>query len=105
MVISTGSGNSSLSEDLYRDGFHHITNMDYSSVVIENMREKCRDLHHMTWDVMDLAAMTYPHHSFDVVMEKGTLDALLVDERDIWTVSQETQDLMHHILMQASAGT
>ena len=32
-----------LSEDLYRDGFCDITSCDYSSVVIQKMKDACRD--------------------------------------------------------------
>ena len=32
-----------LSEDLYRDGYYDITNCDYSSVVIQKMKEVCVD--------------------------------------------------------------
>ena len=35
--------NVDLSEDLYRDGYYDITNCDYSSVVIQKMKEVCID--------------------------------------------------------------
>lgn len=33
-----GCGNSTLSRDMYDDGYRNIANVDYSSVVIEKMR-------------------------------------------------------------------
>lgn len=90
---------------MYNDGFIHITNMDYSPVVIDAMARKYQHMTTMTWDVMDMTTMTYPAHSFDVVMEKGTLDSLLVDEKSTWTMSQKSQDLVHLILTQVIFGT
>ena len=35
---------------------------------------------------MDMTAMTYKHHSFDVVFEKATLDSLVVDCQSPWNL-------------------
>jgi hypothetical protein len=35
--------------------------------------------------------MTYEPETVDVVLEKGTLDALMVHERDHWNISTETE--------------
>jgi hypothetical protein len=35
--------------------------------------------------------MTYEPETFDVVLEKGSLDALMVHERDPWNISTETE--------------
>jgi hypothetical protein len=45
----------------------------------------------MTWKVMDILNMTYEPETFDVVLEKGSLDALMVHERDPWNISTETE--------------
>ena len=39
-LMNVGAGNSELGEHLLRDGFVDITNVDYSSVVIKQMRQK-----------------------------------------------------------------
>ena len=83
---------------MYVDGFRHITNMDYSNVVIDNMRNRHCHLPEMTWDAMDMLDMTYDDASYDVVLEKGTLDSLLVEERDPWRMSDENQNLIHTVL-------
>ena len=97
-----GCGNSSLSDDMYKDGYTNITNMDYSPVVIRNMEEKYP---HMKWDVMDVMSMTYSSGDFDVILEKGTIDALLVGEKDPWRMSDESQELMDTILSQVQRFT
>ena len=47
---------------------------------------------------MDIRDLKYEDGSYDVVFEKGTLDALLVTEKDPWKMSQEGSDLMSQIL-------
>jgi len=39
-VLNVGCGNSDLSADMYDDGFQNIVNVDFSEVVIEEMRRK-----------------------------------------------------------------
>jgi len=96
-----GCGNSSLTVDLYNNGFKSIVNMDYSSVVISNMRERHSALQGVEWVVMDAMDMTeFPPGSFDVVLEKGTLDALLVAETDPWKLSSDAEAIINIILRQ-----
>ena len=80
---------------MYDDGYHLITNVDYSSVVIESMRLKSPA---MRWMVMDIKDLDFPPATFDVVIEKATLDALLVDERDPWRLSDEACRMTERIL-------
>lgn len=98
--MGEGCGNSSLSEDMYRDGFHSITNVDYSAIVIENMKNRSAETRSMQWLVMDIKDLKFECGSFDVVMEKATLDALLVGERDPWRLSDESRTLIDDILLQ-----
>ena len=32
-----------MSEEIYEDGFHNLTSIDFSPVVIKSMQEKCKD--------------------------------------------------------------
>ena len=63
--------NQSKSHERFRD----ITNIDISEVVIDQMKEKHSDLP-MRWEVMDATNMTFPDETFDLVIDKGTFDAL-----------------------------
>ncbi len=100
LLTFAGCGNSLLSEEMYRDGFTDITNIDYSSVVINNMKKKYSNLPSMKWEVMDIRDLQYEEDTFDVVIEKGTLDSLLVDERNPWSLSDDGRITMDCILMQ-----
>ena len=99
-ILMLGCGNSMLSADMYKDGYKNIVNIDFSPVVIENMKRKCQALIGMQWMVMDIARMTFVPSSFDVIIEKATLDAFLVEEKDPWNPSQEAWNIMDCVLSQ-----
>ncbi|XP_062181091.1 uncharacterized protein LOC133885396 [Phragmites australis] len=77
-VLMVGCGNSLLSEDMVKDGYEDIVNIDISSVVIEQMREKHSDIPQLTYMQMDVRDMSFfGDESFDCVLDKGTLDAMM----------------------------
>ncbi|KAL6620195.1 hypothetical protein ACP70R_035334 [Stipagrostis hirtigluma subsp. patula] len=76
--LMLGCGNSLLSEDMAKDGYQDIVNIDISSVVIEQMREKHADVPQLTYMQMDVRDMSvFGDESFDCVLDKGTLDAMM----------------------------
>ncbi|KDO41808.1 hypothetical protein CISIN_1g004133mg [Citrus sinensis] len=80
-ILVPGCGNSRLSEHLYDAGFHGITNVDFSKVVISDMlRRNVRDRSDMRWRVMDMTSMQFMDETFDVILDKGGLDALMEPE-------------------------
>lgn len=70
-----GCGNSTLSADMVEDGYI-VTNIDISEVVINFMRDKHPN---MEWYQMDATEMTFDDNTFDIVIDKGTIDALACD--------------------------
>ncbi|CAG8660092.1 9461_t:CDS:2 [Funneliformis caledonium] len=78
-ILMLGCGNSTLSEDMYDVGYHHITNVDFSETVIENMRFRCKDRTEMSWIVMDVRDLTFQDETFDAVIDKG----------DVWNPKPE----------------
>lgn len=56
----------------------------------------------MQWLVMDIKDLKFESGSFDIVIEKATLDALLVGERDPWSLSSDSRTLMDDILIQVN---
>ncbi|XP_073030491.1 uncharacterized protein [Primulina eburnea] len=80
-ILVPGCGNSRLSEHLYDVGFRNITNIDFSKVVISNMlRRNVRERPEMKWRVMDMTNMQFANESFDAIIDKGGLDALMEPE-------------------------
>ncbi|KAG7443556.1 S-adenosyl-L-methionine-dependent methyltransferase [Guyanagaster necrorhizus] len=84
-ILMLGCGNSTLSEDMYDDGYKNIVNVDYSSVVIEQMRRRHRvDRPGMKWRVMDVRELEFGDDHFDVAIDKGTMDAMMTAKGDVW---------------------
>ncbi|KAF5303179.1 hypothetical protein FQA39_LY10092 [Lamprigera yunnana] len=79
-VLVVGCGNSSLSSDLYDVGYKNVTNIDISEVVIRqmlNLHEKERP--QLKYLQMDVFNMNFSDELYSVVLDKGTLDALMPD--------------------------
>ena len=71
-----------LSEQMFKDGYENIISTDISEVCIANQK---RAFPHLTWQVADIMHLKdFNDDSFDVVIEKATLDALLVGEKSPW---------------------
>ncbi|KAM3386577.1 hypothetical protein ACQJBY_009878 [Aegilops geniculata] len=80
-ILVPGCGSSSLSEQLYDLGFRRITNVDFSRVIVADMlRRHARVRPQMRWRVMDMTNMQFPDGSFDFILDKGGLDALMEPE-------------------------
>lgn len=88
-ALIVGCGNSTFSADLYDDDvFKEITNIDFSEIVIAKMSEQhALARPNMKWITMDMLDLKFESESFDVVIDKATMDALMVDERDVWNPS------------------
>ena len=101
-ILVVGCGNAPFSCDLYDDGYTNIVNIDYSGTVIQNMQQ----LHstsrpNMQWIVMDMTRNTFSNASFDVVIDKAAMDAIMTKERDVWnpnpTVIHQAYQMCYHI--------
>ncbi|KAM7400742.1 hypothetical protein PAMA_005096 [Pampus argenteus] len=97
-ILILGCGNSSMSGDMYSAGYRSITNIDYSSVCISTMSARHSGCPGMTWHQMDVRELSFPDASFDVILEKATLDAIMVEEKTPWEVSPETAGFIHKAL-------
>ncbi|XVF22907.1 hypothetical protein REPUB_Repub12eG0211200 [Reevesia pubescens] len=77
-VLMVGCGNALMSEDMVKDGYEDIMNIDISSVAIETMRRKYEYIPQLKYMQMDVRDMSFfPDESFDSVIDKGTLDSLM----------------------------
>jgi hypothetical protein len=90
-----------LGASLYDDGYKNITNTDISEVVISSMRSLHSSLRpQMEWLIADCTNMFTPttnlqRHSFDVIIDKATMDTLLFRHKTIDGIS-----LIHKMLHQ-----
>ncbi|GJM88477.1 hypothetical protein PR202_ga04546 [Eleusine coracana subsp. coracana] len=82
-----------LSEDMANDGYEDIVNIDISSVVIEQMKEKHTEIPQLKYMQMDVRDMSvFDDESFDCVLDKGTLDAMM-NLKNIRKLEELTSDL------------
>ncbi|KAK0087112.1 hypothetical protein PV326_005290 [Microctonus aethiopoides] len=82
-ILVVGCGNSKLSMDLHDVGYSSITNIDISKVVIDQMKEKNKvDRPNLIFEQMDATKLSYSDNSFSVVIDKGTLDALMPNDNE-----------------------
>ena len=80
-ILNIGCGNSQMTEEMYDEGYTDITNIDISAFCIEQMKAinlESRPL--MKWLTMDCTKMDeFSDNSFDIIIDKSTIDALLCD--------------------------
>jgi SAM-dependent methyltransferase len=78
-ILNVGCGNSTMSEEMYNDGYENITNIDFSSKAISQMEERCRVKYpKMIFKIMNVCEMKdFETGSFNNVIDKGTLDSIL----------------------------
>ncbi|XP_034236144.1 eEF1A lysine and N-terminal methyltransferase homolog [Thrips palmi] len=80
-VLVVGCGNSKLSSDLYDVGYRKIINIDISGVVIKQMLQAhSQQRPDLQFVQMDVLKMEFEDSKFNVVLDKGTLDALMSDD-------------------------
>lgn len=76
-ILMLGCGNSDMSEKMYKNGFEQIVNIDISEQLMQNLRQKQEAaMPKMQWLYMSASEMTFDTGSFDVIVDKGTLDAV-----------------------------
>jgi SAM-dependent methyltransferase len=90
-ILVVGCGNSTFSSDLYDAGYKNITNIDFSEVCISAMFSKHAEAKpNMEWICMDMTDLKFQDATFDIVIDKASMDALMVDEGDVWDPELET---------------
>eukprot|EP00268_Persea_americana_P045233 TRINITY_DN4604_c0_g2_i17.p1 TRINITY_DN4604_c0_g2~~TRINITY_DN4604_c0_g2_i17.p1 ORF type:complete len:192 (-),score=28.89 TRINITY_DN4604_c0_g2_i17:235-810(-) len=101
-VLMVGCGNAVMSEDMVKDGYEDIMNIDISPVAIDMMRKKYENIPHLKYMQMDVRDMSFfPDESFDSVIDKGTLDSLMCGTTAPISVSQMLGEVsrfrLHHL--------
>ncbi|CAF3414947.1 unnamed protein product [Rotaria sp. Silwood1] len=95
-VLVIGCGNSTLSNDLYDTGIEHITNIDLSDKVIKQMKKQNEVKRaNMKWLQMDARKMTFDDNQFSVVLDKGTIDALMSNKSE--QVLSDIDQILHQV--------
>ncbi|GMT31125.1 hypothetical protein PFISCL1PPCAC_22422 [Pristionchus fissidentatus] len=84
-ILHIGCGSSDLSMRLYELGFTNIANVDFSETLIASRKKEYPEMEWICDDITTLSQIT--DSSYDVVLEKATIEALLVKEKSVWSPS------------------
>lgn len=90
-ILMLGCGNSTLTSEMIADGYKNITNLDYSDILIQKMKARFPDQDWRTMDVRELkenANQLGGKESWDIVLDKGTMDALMAERGSVWDPSE-----------------
>jgi SAM-dependent methyltransferase len=92
--LHIGCGTSSLGADLLSTGIEHVVNIDFSSNVIESMKEKYSSEPRLEWQLVDvIRPTTFEDCVFDVIIDKATMDAQLCSD----VASSNIYDMFHEM--------
>ncbi|GIL80063.1 hypothetical protein Vretimale_12887 [Volvox reticuliferus] len=92
-ILQVGVGSSRLQEDMAHAGWRHIINVDYSRVVINHMTELHKGVQALEYRVADVRRMPeFADCSFEGVLDKGTLDAILCGEQSTQNAAAMLQE-------------
>mgnify|MGYP003974429777 CR=1 FL=1 len=99
-ILVLGCGNSTFSADLHDNGFKNVTSVDFAPNVIKAMKIKYEASHKsLIWQVEDVRNLNgIKDDTFDVVIDKACLDALVCDEGDPWSPNESTKNDMRNTL-------
>ena len=93
-----GCGSSKLSVDLYDEGSKHIMNIDTSDVVIERMHNRNLLRDEMTYMVADVSKMPFDDETFDVALDKSTMDCIFCCENSRETISEMVHEIWRTLI-------
>ncbi|KAD5802879.1 hypothetical protein E3N88_14239 [Mikania micrantha] len=102
-VLMVGCGNAVMSEDMVKDGYENIMNVDISCVAIEMMRRKYENVPQLKYLQMDVRDMGFfLDDSFDSVIDKG-LDLYLISFY-LCILLVDTNHTINRIILQITYG-
>ena len=97
-VLVIGCGTSTMSVEMHASGrFPHIMNIDISTVAIEKMQAQTAGVAGLEWAVMSCTKMDFPDATFDMVFDKGTIDAVVCQTKGNECASQTLAEV-HRVL-------
>lgn len=93
-TLNVGCGNSEFSEKMYNDGYKNNYNIDISPTVINDMKERNKGKPGLIYKEMDVRNMKdFKDETFDLVIDKSTIDALLCGEQSFVNVALMTKEI------------
>jgi SAM-dependent methyltransferase len=76
-ILDAGCGNSELILNLADDGYTNITGIDWSRVVIDQLKTRCEDYPEIDLHCLNMQDTNLPKDHFDCIIDKGLLDSIV----------------------------
>ena len=92
-ILNVGCGNSEFSEKMYDEGYTHNYNIDICKNVIDFMAKRNEGKKGLHFNVMDVCDMTYKDETFDLIIDKSTIDALLCGDHSYMIVAKMLKEI------------
>ncbi|CAD5227906.1 unnamed protein product [Bursaphelenchus okinawaensis] len=90
-ILQVGCGNSNLAEQLFDNGFRNVTSIDIDNKVIQKQIKRNESRSGLEFKVASVTKTDFEDETFNTVLDKGTLDALLPPEADADTEKVVTE--------------
>jgi ubiquinone/menaquinone biosynthesis C-methylase UbiE len=78
---------------MYDDGYKTIVNIDISEVVIKQMAERNEGRPEMEWVTVDALRTDFEDESFDAIVDKSTLDAILCGDFSFYNAAKMMSEM------------
>lgn len=95
--LNLGCGNSPMCVDMLNCGICSVVNIDISQTVINQMRNRYKD-QRLSWHAMDCRNLTFAENEFDMVIDKGTIDALYCMENPADNIQKTVQQISNVLI-------
>ena len=94
-ILNIGCGNSPMSYDMLNsfNKINEIISIDISNIVIEQMKNKYKNNEKLKWETMDCTKLNFPSEYFDLIIDKGTIDALYCCKDFRQQISQTIEEI------------
>ena len=92
-ILIIGCGNSQLSEKLYEEGYRYITNIDFSSTVIEEMKLRHQHYEDIDYQCMDIRSLDVDPNSFQCIIDKAALDCVFCSQDTAESVNKALEEV------------
>lgn len=97
-ILNVGCGNSPFCSDVLELGVKMVNNIDFSGVVIAQMKRKYESEGRLTFEKVDATSITYSTDSFNVIFDKGTLDSFISTTKSVKDVMFKYLFEIHRVL-------
>ena len=82
-----------MSSELLADGFEKVVSIDFSEVVIAQMKKKYQEESRLEWECGDITRMKFSNNTFDYIFDKATLDTLICGDNSNKVVGSMVKEI------------